>query len=471
MNSETADRVTPLRVPPERPAIPSNSAAEQSLIGSILLDNRTYEHIADRLYEEHFFTPVHGRIYAACGHLIAQGQVANPITLKTFFDRDAALIDIGGAQYLVRLAESAVTLVNASVYADTIIDCYRRRVMIALGEEIVTRAYQGQIEDPVDRQLDEAGERIFDLADLSSSAARPRQVSGGDAVTISLESAQRAYREPGKLAGISSGITALDRLLGGFVGGDLYILGGRPGAGKSSLIGSLIWAAAEAQHPTILFSGEMTAPQFGARLLAAITGISTTRQRRGDLVPSDWERLTEAQRQIAGWPLLIDDGPMGLSRLQQQTRQWRRAHRTAAALVMFDYLQLISSGREESKFAEVGRVSKALKGLAKTLDVPVIAAAQLSRGVESRDDKRPMMSDLRQSGEVEEDADAIILLYRQEYYLSKSEPQLRVGEADTDLQKRHAIWSNALADARGKAEVLLAKSRHGPEGTAHVRFD
>ncbi len=467
----TANRVTPLRESAPPPLPPANVEAEQALLGAIFINNGAYSRVNDRLYQEHFANAVHGRIYAAIGRLIDEGAPANPVTLKNLFDQDGALAEIGGAAYLARLAESAVTIINASYYADTIIDAYRRRLLITLGEDVITRAYTYVGDDPVEKQIEESGSRLFDLSEIGGTGLdRPRVMSGGDAAAAALDTAQRAYREPGKLAGISSGVVALDKWVGGFAPGDLYIVGGRPGQGKSSLMNSFAWAACEAGHAPLIFSGEMTAPQLMARLMAALSEVSAGRQRRGDLLPSDWERLNEAQQKIAQWPLVIDDGAMTLPRIRQQTRFKKRRNKTD--LVMIDYLQLVNSGTEtDSRLADVGRVSNGLKRMAKDLDIPIVALAQLSRAVEAREDKRPMMSDLRYAGEIEQDADAIMLLYRHEYYLSKAEPRQNPSEPDLKFQERHAQWSNALHEAKGRAEILVVKNRHDREGVAHVMFD
>lgn len=470
MNTRTAARVTPLREPDTAPQPPTNIEAEQALLGAIFVNPGMYQRVAETLFEEHFSHPVHGRIYRAIGQQIEGGApAADPVTLRGFFEKDPALIDMGGARYLMDLLESAVSVANAPYYAETIVDCYRRRVLIDEGQDLVTRAYRFDADDSVDRQIEEAGGRLFDLSEIGISG-RPRVTSGGEAAALALDAAQRAYREPGKLAGISSGIARLDRLVGGFAAGCLYIIGGRPGQGKTALVGSIVWAAAEAGYPTHFFSGEMSGPELTARLMAALSSVSASKQRRGDLLPSDWDALHAAQRRIAAWPLTIDDGPMALPRIRQQLRYGKRRQRTALAVV--DYLQLVASGTDsESRLADVGRVSNGLKRAAKDLDIPIIACAQLSRGVEVRDDKRPMMSDLRYAGEIEQDADAIMLLYREEYYLSKAEPRQNPSEPDLKYQERHALWAHALDASRGKAEIGVAKNRHDREGVAHVRFD
>lgn len=463
-----AAAATPLDDDPAQPP-PANVEIEQALLGAILVNNGAYGEVAEFLMPEHFANAVHGRIYTAIGTLLERGQVADPMMLKTLFDQDGALAGVGGARYLVQLAASAVTIVNAPHYARTIHDLYLRRVLITIGEEVVAAAARQDLDDPATAQIERAEQQLFGLTEIDDYGRR-RRIRAGDAANASLQATENAYREPGKLAGLSSGIAAVDKLIGGFAPGDLYVVGGRPGSGKSSLMGSIAWAAAEAGHPTMIFSGEMTAQQLTSRLLAALSGVSSGRQRRGDVIPAEWQDLIEAQRRIASWPLVIDDGPMTLPRIRQQIRHARS--REKLALVMIDYLQLVASGAEsESRAIDVGRVSNALKRTAKDAGIPIIAAAQLSRAVEARDDKRPLMSDLRQTGEIEQDADAVMLLYREEVYLARAEPRQNTHESDIKFQERHAQWSNALHDSRGKADLIIAKNRNDREGVAHIRFD
>lgn len=462
---------TPLREDEPAPETPANVEAEQAILGAILVNNSAYHAVAEALYEEHFFLPLHGRIWAAIARLIDEGHPADAVSLHPLFANDKAFAGDGemtAPAYLARLIESAVTIVNARYYAETIIDAYRRRMLIGLAGTVTQRAYAYEAEDPVAAQVEDASAQLFDISEVGAS--RRRVVTAAVAAEQAVASAAVAYKNAGQLAGISSGIRALDRIVGGFASGDLYIVGGRPGSGKSSMMNSIAWAAAMANHPTLIFSGEMTAAQLMARMIAAITGISAGRQRRGDLTTPDWEEIATAQRTIAGWPMKIDDGPLTLPRIRQEARHAVRRDRVA--LILIDYLQLVSSGTEsESRLADVGRVSNGLKRLAKDLGLPIIALAQLSRAVEARDDKRPLMSDLRYSGEVEQDADVIILLFRNEYYLAKAEPRQLPGEDLGKFQNRHAAWSNALADSRGKADAIVAKNRHDREGTAHIAFD
>lgn len=461
----------PLRESDTTPIPPINTEAEIALLGAILVNNTAYGRVSDILKPEHFGNAVHGRIYTAIGLLIEKGGPADPVTLRGQFDQDGALAAIGGVEYLIRLVESAVTILNAPFYAETIIDCWRRRELILLGQDIVEYGFRFDPEDPVDRQIETAGEKLVDLAEASTDRRR-RAVSAKEAVAQSIEATQEAYRNDGKLAGISSGLPALDAIVGGFGPGDLDVIGGRPSSGKSTLALTLAYAAVGQKKPVHIFSGEMSAAQLGSRLLATVSGVGAGRQRRGALSQEEWNNLLWAQQQMAAWPLTIDDGPLLLPRIRQEIRRLRRKA-TTEALIIVDHLQLVRLGADEQgpRFAEVERITNGLKATALDIGCPIIALSQLSRDVESRDDKRPLMSDLRNSGSIEQDADVIMLIYRSEIYLEKAEPTKRDREGDLEFRERWSKWSDALEKARGTADVLIPKVRHDKPGTAHLRFD
>ncbi len=464
MDSTTSSRVTPLRDGTE-PQLPANIPIEQNLIGAILINNAAYGRVSEFLLPEHFFEPVHRRLFEAIGKLIERGAPVDPVSLKNLFDQDASLVDIGGAQYLMRLAKSAVSITNVPFYGRTIHDLYLRRQLIAIGQDVVTEAFRQDLDDLAPAQIERATQKLFELGE---TGIQRRAMTIGEASQKSLDLTQQAYRDPAA-TGVRTGIASLDRIIGGFLPGDFDIIGGRPGQGKSAAMNSITWAALLAGKPVHIFSGEMTAEQLAARLMAALSGVSAGRQRRGDLELGDWDALMAAQAQMKDWPLLIDDGPLTLARVRQAMRQEKR--RLNTALVIIDYLQLMRIEGEESRYAEVGRISTGLKTAAKDLGLPIIALSQLSRRVEERDDHRPIISDLRDSGSLEQDADVIVMLYRAEVYLAKTEPQHKPNESDIDFQKRHSIWANALEGSRGKGELICGKVRHDQPGVAHVRFD
>jgi replicative DNA helicase len=469
VRSDTASRTTPLREESALPTEPPyNVDAEQGLLGALLTDNRIYVHVSGWLFAEHFGNGVHSRIYEAIGKLIDAGTPANAITLKGVFDQDKAIAAVGGAHYLAQLAASVVTLLNAADYARIIVDLYRRRVLITAGEDIIERARRQTLDDTVEIQIQEATDALFMLTEAGEGVQRPI-VNAGDAAEAALRKSNEAYNAPGTLAGISSGIEALDRFVGGFATG-FYVFGGRPGSGKSSLMGSIAYAAALNGHHPLIFSGEMSTEQLTRRFLAMISGVSASKQRRGDFAYGDFDLLVEARDKLLGLDIPIDDSALTLPRIRQQSRLMRR--RRGIDLILIDYLQLIASGSEsESRAVDVGRVSNRLKRMSSDLELPIIALAAISRMVEARDDKRPMLADLRNAGDIEQDTDVVVFVYRHEVYLAKAEPRQNPNEPELKFSERHAQWSNALHAARGKAELIVAKNREDRDGVAHVGFD
>jgi replicative DNA helicase len=470
MRAGPTGRVTPLREDPDwAPQPPSDVEIEQALLGAMLLNSVAYQRVAGFLRAEHFYVPVHQRIFGTIGKLIEQGVEANPITLHRLFDQDAALTEVGGALYLARLAEAAVTIIGAESYGRIILDLHARRELIAIGQEIVADAYRADLDNPADTQLDRATTRLFDLAEVSGISRR-RASTAADAASRAINAASEAYRLDGAVAGVSSGIGPLDKIVGGFGGGDLVIVGGRTSHGKSTLATTIASAAAKRGQMVHLFSGEMTASQLASRIIASLSGISAGRQRRGSVEAGDWDALLAAHTQMASWPLLIDDGPMVLSRIRQQIRQVKRRQNTAIAIV--DYLQQVSSSEDHSgdrnRNIEIGKITGALKATAQELDIPIIALSQLRRV--DRDDKRPRIEDLRESGSIEQDADAVILVFRNELVIADAEPVMLPKEGDLDFQNRHAKWANALEASRGRAELIVAKNRYDRPGVARIRF-
>lgn len=470
MQAGTSSRVTPLREPPSEPSIPPvNTEAEQALIGAIFINPIAYGRVSGFLLPEHFANAVHGRIYAAIGKLIDRGVTANPVTLKNLFDQDGALAEIGGAQYLARLAESAVTIINAEHYGRAIHDLHLRRELINIGQDIVSAGYLHDLDDPATKQIERAEAALMAL---TVGAATTVAGHASDASLRALHATQAAYQTPGKLAGLTTGLDGLDQRLGGLAIGNLIVAGGATGQGKTNLGCALALNASEAGIPSIIFSGEMPAEEIGQRLLARLSGVSAHNQRRGAVEPSEWPTLVKAQQQLTMLPLHIDDAPLTLGHIRSMIRDLRH-RRHAIQLVVIDYLQLIrlnDQGRH-TRFDEVSAAAAGLKALAKQLGVAVVALAQLGRGVDQREDKRPILSDLRMSGDIENFADIVMLIFRQEPYLARAEPVQRANENSLDFDRRHSEWSLALSASRGRAEIIIPKNRHGPTGSVRVGFD
>jgi replicative DNA helicase len=465
---------------------PHNSEAEQALLGAILANNAAFSRVSEFLQPVHFADGVHGRIFAAIAKLIERGQIANPVTLKNLFDQDGALTEIGGAAYLARLAAAVVTIINAEDYGRTIHDLYLRRQLIAIGEDVVNDAHKHDLDSAAEAQIEIAEKRLFDLAESG-------QIEGGfqpfrNALATAIVMAESAFKRSGKTTGVSTGFVDLDKLLGGLHPSDLVILAGRPAMGKTALATNIAFAAAKAyrakKNPdgktvaedggvVAFFSLEMSAEQLATRVLAEESGVSSDRIRRGEVEHGDFDRFVQASHRLVSVPLFIDDTP-AISIAALRTRARRLMRQQGLNLIVIDYLQLMRGSDTrgpENRVQEISEITRGLKAVAKELDVPVLALSQLSRAVEQREDKRPMLSDLRESGSIEQDADIVMFVYRDEYYVARAEPARRPDESDEKFNDRREKWEQHKDEVEGLAEVIIAKQRHGPTGKVTLLFD
>jgi len=468
--------------------MPNNEEAEQALLGAILVNNEVLNRVADFLRAEQFYLPVHARIFEAIEQLVERGQIANPITLKTFFERDEALSDIGGADYLARLASSAATIINAGEYGRQIHDLYVRRQLIAIGEDVVNDAFDQQVDETASGQIEKAEKSLFDLAESGSYERDFRSFK--DVAVDAIELMEAAYRKEAGMTGVSTGLRDLDEFLGGLHRSDLVILAGRPGMGKTSFATNIAFHAAKQYRAEVqenggarvvdgavvgFFSLEMSSEQLVTRILSEESGIPSQLLRRGQINARDFDAIVRASQEMSRIPLYIDDTPaLTIQGLRTRARRLKRQH--GLSLVVVDYLQLVrpsTRAGSDSRVQEVSEVTQGLKALAKELDVPVLALSQLSRAVEQREDKRPLLSDLRESGSIEQDADAVLFLYREEYYLERQEPQPKAGENEADAKFRERLehWEQRMEKRRGITEVIIAKHRHGATGDVEVYFD
>ena len=455
-------------------APPGNLEAEQALLGALLVNNEAASLVSGFLRPEHFILPVHGRIFDAVLRMIERGQIANPVTLKHYFERDEGLVEAGGGEYLARLAGSAVTVINAEHYGRAIHDLALRRALVDVGEEVVNAAYDGPLDQPAAEQIETAEQRLYELAEIGRVDAGAEQLAASLASAVGM--IERAYKRDSRLTGAPTGLLDIDRLLGGLHASDLVILAGRPSMGKTALATNIAYNAAarfreggEGQPAdgarVAFFSLEMSAEQLATRLLAEQTGIPSDKLRRGEVRDGDFAGIVRATQAMEALPLYIDDSPaLTIPGLRARARRLKRRH--GISLVVIDYLQLMrptASARLNNRVYEVSEITQGLKALAKDLDLPVLALSQLSRAVEQRDDKRPMLADLRESGSIEQDADVVMFIYREAYYLARREP----AEDGAD----RAEWQDKMAAVRNLAEVIVAKQRHGPVGTASLYFD
>ncbi len=475
------DIVTPLRdtadSAPGYRSPPHNFEAEMGLLGAILANNRAYEKVSEFLHAEHFADQTHGRIYEAAGRLIEHGQIADPVTLRNFFEQDGALAQIGGPEYLTRLAASVVTFINAEDYGRTIFDRFLRRELIDLGENVVNRAYEFELDENATDQIEVAEQGLYELATSGSieGGFRPFRQALKDAIDM----AEAAYKRDSHVTGVPSGFKEIDRMLGGLHSSELLILAGRPSMGKTALATNIAFNAAkiykerrnEAGEVEVadgavvgFFSLEMSSEELATRILAEVSGVSSHDIRRGEIGKDAFPEFVKASQTLSSIPLFIDDtAALSVSALRTRARRLKRQH--GLSLIVVDYLQLMrpSHGtRPENRVQEISEITRGLKAIAKELAVPVLALSQLSRAVEQRDDKRPLLSDLRESGSIEQDADVVMFVYRDEYYRRRQEP--------TEGTDKHFEWQAEMANVHNLAEVIVAKQRHGPVGTAKLYF-
>jgi replicative DNA helicase len=468
-------------------AAPHNTEAEQALLGAILVNNAAYGRVSDFLAPEHFYNPAHQRIYAAIARLIERGQIADPVTLKGSFDQDGVLAEIGGTQYLGRLAASVVTIINAGDYGRAIYDGFLRRQLIEIGTETVNDSYAHEIDLEARQLIELAEKKLFDLA--TSGTADGGFVTFRQAMRDAAAMAQLAFKRSGKTSGVSTGFEGINDLLGGLHPSDLIILAGRPSMGKTALATNIAFNVAKAFRAghgpagemapedggvVGFFSLEMSSEQLATRMLAEESGVPGDKIRKGEVGHEEFDRFVQASMKLESIPLFIDDTPaLTISAVRTRARRLKRQH--GLHLIVVDYLQLLQAsakvGGEQNRVQEISEITRGLKALAKELDVPVIALSQLSRAVEQREDKRPQLSDLRESGSIEQDADVVMFVYRDEYYLNRAKPSQHADESKEKYDLRYENWFNRCRDSAGKAEVIIGKSRHGPIGTVTLHFD
>jgi len=456
---------------------PHNIEAEQALLGAVLVNNEACDRVSAFLKPEHFFDPLHARLYEAAAALIRAGRPASPVTLKTYFENDDALAEIGGAPYLARLAASATTIINAEDYGRTIYDLSTRRALIGIGEELVNDAYETLVDSNPKDHIERTEQALYDLAESGKYGQGFQNF--GSALTQAVDMAAKAYERDGGLSGISCGLKDIDDKMGGLQPSDLIVLAGRPAMGKTSLATNLAFNVAKAyksKHASdgslevenggvvAFFSLEMSSEQLATRIVSEQAGISSEKIRRGLINEAEFHRLVQVSQELQSLPLYIDDTG-GITVAQVAARARRLKRREGVGLIVVDYLQLLAGSAKASsqnRVQEVTEITTSLKALAKELNCPIIALSQLSRQVESRDDKRPQLSDLRESGSIEQDADVVLFIYREEYYLGKAQPR--------DNTPEFFEWQENMEKITGLAEVIIAKQRHGPTGTIRLQF-
>jgi len=457
-------------------AMPHNLEAEQALLGCLMFDNAAFERLSDRLRGAHFFEPFHQRLYTAIEDHIRQGLLAEPTILMERFKQDPAFQEFGGLRYLADLVDRAPPAANAPDYARVVYDLALRRDLIRIGGDIIKEAPEP--ETAALDQIERAEQSLYSLAETGKPSSG--FVSFAEALKGAVQMAGEAYQREGKLAGLATNLDDLDQKLGGLYPSDLLVLAGRPSMGKTALATNIAFNVARSYRYEItpegrktasggvvaFYSLEMSAEQLAMRILADASGVSSDRLRKGEIDASDYGRVRDAAIEIGESPLFIDaTGGLSISKLAARARRLKRAEH-GLDLIIVDYLQLITTGESSSqknRVQEISEITGGLKALAKELNVPIIALSQLSRQVESREDKRPQLSDLRESGSIEQDADVVMFVYRESYYLGRAEPK--------EGSEEHLKWQEDMDRLRHQAEVVIGKQRHGPIGIVKLSFD
>ncbi len=459
--------------------MPTNLEAEQAVLAAALMNNRALESVSEFLLPEHFSHPAHQEIYRLALRQFATGVPFDIITVKNYLEQQGSLETVGGIDYLSKLASAGATVANVEHYGRIVFDNARRRDLIGLGQNIIDNAYTEDMDKTVDSQIESAEQRLFNLA--STGQSEQNIVSLADALKGALQEAEIAYKADGKLSGLTTGLDEIDRSVSGLHHSDLIIIAGRPGMGKTTLAMNIAFNAANAifnghanqqyKGAVVFFSLEMSNQQLAARVLSSQSKIPASKMRDGNLSDEDFMKMSEYSNALSKLPLIIDDtADMSVPTIKTRARRIARKY-GGIALIVIDYLQLMKlpGGKtNDNRVQELSTITRGLKILAKELDVPVITLSQLSRSVEQRDDKRPVLSDLRDSGSIEQDADIVMFTYREEYYLDGRSPEKRLSGMASENATQH--WQNRLNQSRNKADIIIAKNRHGKPETVHLSF-
>jgi replicative DNA helicase len=474
---------TARKQPPAEPVFrvpPHNIEAEQALLGAILVNNEAFYRVSDFLEPKHFLETIHQRIYELTGGLIRAGKLATPVTLKTFLPGDLDIAGLSVNQYLARLAAEATTIINAEDYGRTVYDLSIRRDLITIGEDMVNLAYEAAVDATPQSHIEDAERKLFELAETGRYETGFQRFA--QALTTAVDMAAQAFQRDGSLSGLATGLVDLDAKMGGLQPSDLIILAGRPGMGKTALATNVAYNIARAytQGRTRadghietanggivgFFSLEMSAEQLATRVIAEQTKIPSNKIRRGGIDERDFEKIKDVSIELQNLPFFVDEtGGLSIGQLTARARRLKRQR--GLDLLVIDYIQLLQGSTKrsnENRVQEVTEITTRLKALAKELKIPILALSQLSRQVEQREDKRPQLADLRESGSIEQDADVVMFVFREEYYHQLRKPS----EAN---REKFAEWQAEGDRVEGKAEVIIAKQRHGPTGTVELQFD
>ena len=446
--------------------LPNNIEAEQSVIGSILVTNEIFDEISTIISSINFYDPMHQKIYNAIESLIYKGMLANPITLKNYFEDEKDDLDV--PEYLVKITKFSTSIRQSIEYSKIIYDMYVRRELIKISEETIDSAKINDLDTNGQNIIENSERLLFDLAEKGSFNSS--LVKFDDAMKQTIEMASAAYKNEGGIVGVPTGLRDLDNKLGGLHQSDLIIIAGRPSMGKTSLATNVAFNAAKhiqdngKKSSIAFFSLEMSSEQLSTRILSEQARIGSNDIRRGRISDEQFDQFLETSKNIAELPLFIDETPaISIAAMSNRARRIKRLH--GLDMIVVDYIQLMrgTTYNKDGRVQEISQITQGLKAIAKELGVPVVALSQLSRQVEQRDDHKPQLADLRESGSIEQDADVVMFVYREGYYLQRKEPR----EATVE----HAEWQAKMNEVAHLAEIIIGKQRHGPIGKVTLEFE
>ncbi len=446
--------------------LPNNIEAEQSVLGSILMQNEIFDDISTLITSINFYDPLHQRIFAAIESLIYKGMLANPITLKNHFEKEKDDIDV--PEYLVKVTKFSSSSRQAIEYSKIIYDMYVRRELIKISEGTIDTAKVNDLNISGQKIIENSEKLLFDLAEKGSFNSS--LVKFDEAMKLTIEMASNAYKNDEGIVGVPTGLRDLDDRLGGLHQSDLIIIAGRPSMGKTALATNIAFNAAKKlqdenkKSSIAFFSLEMSSEQLSTRILAEQSRITSHNIRRGKISDEEFDKFIETSKTISELPLFIDETPaISIAALSNRARRIKRLH--GLDMIVVDYIQLMRAtiNNKDGRVQEISEITQGLKAIAKELSIPVLALSQLSRAVELRDQKKPQLSDLRESGSIEQDADVVMFVYRESYYLEKQEPRAATVE--------HAEWQAKMNEVSNLAEIIIGKQRHGPTGNIMLEFE
>ena len=447
---------------------PMNIGAEQALLGAIISNNLALEKVENFLEPEHFSSKINGLIFKTLKKLISNDQIADLNTLKVFLENDPDFISNGGISYLLKISENSISIINSKQYGELIFDLFIRRKLIDVGTDLINDSYDDYEDQNSNIIIEKTESDLYNLTNDGESQKGPKQFD--DILSLTIDYAEKAYKKSDEVVGLKTGLNDFDKKIGGLHKSDLIIIAGRPSMGKTAFatnIASNICNKKINNKKTnvLFFSLEMSSEQLATRVLSEISQISSEGIRTGNLSKTDFEKIIKASEKLKELSLFIDDSPaLTISSIRTRSRRLKRKH--GLDLIIIDYLQLISGESKnlnDNRVKEISDITRGLKAIAKELNIPVVALSQLSRKVEEREEKRPQLADLRESGSIEQDADLVVFLYREEYYLARTEPP--------EGTEKHVMWTSKMEKVHNIAEAIVAKHRHGPISRVKLHFN